>query len=334
VLYRHEEKLLTGDSFMDDYLTRILPDKLRLDYLYVRSRSLLTDIDIFFLTLVALLPRVRTTPLPEKVLFWGPLSTFINRYFSWFIADIFIALMAVGISGIIRRLSGPLDLGLERAFLIAIIIALFFSLSNLFLGMGNISWSQARPGNVIDLALSTALATLVVFLLNWFWPGGSLLPRGFMINIGIMCFMLFVAARYRERLFTGLASRWLTRRNSTNSFGLGERVLIVGAGECGQLAAWLLKKSKFSTPYSILGMVDDDPRKQGQTIDRYPVLGQTREIPDLVRENDIGLILFAINEVTPAERERILAICSATTAHLVIIPDLLEYFQSQLSRQS
>ena len=41
VIYRDEEKLLQGTGFMDDYLKTILPDKIRLDQLYVRnSRSL------------------------------------------------------------------------------------------------------------------------------------------------------------------------------------------------------------------------------------------------------------------------------------------------------
>jgi lipopolysaccharide/colanic/teichoic acid biosynthesis glycosyltransferase len=333
VVYRDEEKLLSGGNFMDDYLNKVLPDKLRLDYLYVRNRTLLTDLDILFLTLVALLPLIKKTPLPETKLFWGPLSSFISRYFSWFVVDNLVAFAAVAISGVIRRISGPLDLGWADSLLVAVAIAILFSLVNWLLGMGSISWSQARPAYALEIAFSTGVATGLVFLINWYWPTGWILPPGLVINIGILAFLFFVAVRYRERLFTGIASRWIYHRDRAHTLGVGERILIVGAGECGQLAAWLLLKSKFSTPYTILGMIDDDPRKQGQTIDSFRVLGQSRDIPHLVQTHDIGLILFAITKLSPEVRDRILDICRQTPAHLVIIPDLLDYFQKQLARQ-
>jgi len=333
VLYRNEEKLLKGEGFMDDYLTKVLPDKLRLDYLYVRSCNILSDLDVLLLTFLAILPRLTKNPMPEKMLFWGPLSTLFQRYFSWFLVDNLVAFVAVALSVVIRRISGPLDLGIGKAFLVAVSIGFGFSLVNTLLKLNRIAWSQAPPTYVIDLAFSTGLTTVLVFTVNWFFPAIIELPPGLVINIGTLAFLGFVAIRYRERLVTGLASRWVSYRDSSGTMAYGERVLIVGAGECGQLAAWLLLKSKFATPYNIVGLVDDDPRKQGQTIDKYPVLGQTLDIPLLVKNRDIGLILFAINKLSELEREKILAICRTTSARLVIIPDVLDYFQMQLANQ-
>jgi lipopolysaccharide/colanic/teichoic acid biosynthesis glycosyltransferase len=45
VLYRDEEQLLNAGRLLDDYLRVILPSKLRLDLLYVRHRTLLSDLD-------------------------------------------------------------------------------------------------------------------------------------------------------------------------------------------------------------------------------------------------------------------------------------------------
>lgn len=334
VLYRNEEKLLKGEGFMDDYLNKVLPDKLRLDYLYVYNCNLLSDLDVILLTFLAILPRLKNNPMPEKMLFWGPLSTLFQRYFSWFVVDILVAFIAVALSVVIRRISGPIDLGIGKAFLVSVSIGFGFSLVNALLRLNRIAWSQAPPTYVIDLAFSTGLTTALVFMVNWFFPDIMKLPPGLVINIGIMAFLGFVAIRYRARLLTGLASRWVSYRDSTGNMAFGERVLIIGAGECGQLAAWLLLKSKFSTPYSIVGLVDDDPRKQGQTINNYPVLGQIHDIPSLVVNREIGLILFAINKLTRSERENILAICKTTSARLVIIPDVLDYFQNQLINQN
>lgn len=65
ILYRGEEKMLSAGSLMEDYLRDVLPGKLRLDCLYLRQRTLLSDLDILFLTLVTLLPRLRKRSIPR-----------------------------------------------------------------------------------------------------------------------------------------------------------------------------------------------------------------------------------------------------------------------------
>ena len=50
ISYRDEEKRLSSDNLIGDYLNKIAPDKLRLDSLYVRHHTLLTDLDTIFWT--------------------------------------------------------------------------------------------------------------------------------------------------------------------------------------------------------------------------------------------------------------------------------------------
>jgi lipopolysaccharide/colanic/teichoic acid biosynthesis glycosyltransferase len=332
VLYRNEEQMLSASSIMDDYLLNILPDKLRLDVLYVRTRNFLSDLDILLWTFIAILiiPEKRT--VPETLLYAGPLSRFIRRYFSWFLIDCLVAFGSVGVVGIIWRSNGPLNLGLGVSIGIAITIALLFSVINSMLGLGRISWPTARSSHVFDLAFSSGIATLLLYLINGLWPSGMLFPSGMTLEIGIFTFLGFVIARYRQRLITGLISRVLQYRSTTST--LGERVLIIGAGECGQLAAWLIHKSNLSMAFSIVGMIDDDPLKQNRIIDGYPVLGTTREIPTLVKRRNIGLIMFAISKIESADRDRILAICRQASVRMLIIPDLIKVVQNYLLKQT
>jgi lipopolysaccharide/colanic/teichoic acid biosynthesis glycosyltransferase len=333
VIYRREEKMLSGEGFMEDYLKDVLPDKLRLDYLYLKNRNLLVDFDIILLTILGIIPLLNKYPFPENQLFWGPISTIIQRYFSWFIIDLLVSFFSVFLTAFIWRLGGPLDLGWSKAFILAASLAVFFSIVNTLLGLGKIYWQKASPAYALDLLFSTTLTTMVIYLINLFNPGGRLVSPELIIIIGVFAYLFFVAVRYRSRLITGFASRWVSYRDRSHKLAIGERTLIVGAGDCGQLAAWLLIRSKFDKPYTILGLVDDDPRKQGQTIDRYRVLGQSEDIPRLVDTLDIGLILFAITNLSLKERDLILDICRSTSAHLVIIPDLLDYFHNQLASQ-
>ena len=328
VLYRDEEKLLKAGNLMDNYLRKIMPDKQRLDLLYVRTRSFFSDMDVIFLTLISLFPSPRIPSFPEPALFSGILTTFIRRHISWFMVDALVVFIAAGLVGGLWRLSGPLDLGWGPSIAVATVMALLFSIINSVLGLGRVSWRKASIFLVFDLAVSTIGSILVLFLLNWFWPTGRLLPPGMVIEIGIIAFLGFLVTRYRRRLITGLATRWLQVRRQTNA--LGERVLIVGGGDCGQLASWLVQKSDLSRVFNVIGMVDDDPRLQDMTIDGYSVLGSTRDLASIVKRDDIGVILYAITEITTKEEERILSICRELPVRLVIIPDLIKSLQNSL----
>jgi len=329
VIYRDEEKSLRTQNVMDDYLRGILPDKLRLDQLYIRHRTFLTDLDVIFWTLVMLLPQIRRAAVAEKLLYTGPLYNFFRRFFSWFLIDSLVAFGAIALSGLIWRTSGPLNLGVGVAFGAAVGIALLFSAFNSVLGLGRVSWEHASPANALELAFSSGLVTLALTLVDQFWPPRPLVPLGMVWVSGLLAFLGFLVVRYRERLITGLASRWLQYRGQTTS-AFGERILIVGAGEHGQLTAWLLKKSSFFSMVSIVGMVDDNPRKQGVIMDGHPVLGSTRDIPAIVAKKDIGLILFAIYNIQPADQARIVKLCQQTPARLVVVPDLLRLLHDQL----
>jgi FlaA1/EpsC-like NDP-sugar epimerase len=109
--------------------------------------------------------------------------------------------------------------------------------------------------------------------------------------------------------------------------------LIVGAGECGLLAGWLLRNGDLSPAFSIVGMVDDNPRKEGLVIGGQRVFGLTSRIPELVQKLDIGVLLFAIENIQPEEGQRILDLCRQTSARLIVIPDLLALLREQLSQK-
>jgi lipopolysaccharide/colanic/teichoic acid biosynthesis glycosyltransferase len=53
--YRDEASLLQGDSVDEEYVTRLMPEKLKLDLEYVRTRSLLLDLKILWRTVTTLL---------------------------------------------------------------------------------------------------------------------------------------------------------------------------------------------------------------------------------------------------------------------------------------
>lgn len=321
IVYRSEEKLLSEADVLETYFKSILPSKLRLDMLYVRSRSILTDLDVLFWTAVALLPRMREKELRETNLFWGPLSQFVTRFLNWFLIDLLVAVAAVSMGGLLWRLGHPLNLGWQNAVWAAGLIALVFSLLNVVLGVNRITWSRAAAGDVLYLAVSTFFSTAILLLgKNWF-VAREVMPAGFIIISGMLAFMGFVLLRYRERLVTGAASRWIRLRQGAAT--TGERVLVVGAGDNGELALWMLHRPNMLNAFSIIGIVDDDPRKQGMSIDGVQVIGTTAELDGLVRSKEIDMIVFTICRMPEAERQALLNVCQHSAARVFVMPDLM-----------
>jgi FlaA1/EpsC-like NDP-sugar epimerase len=135
-------------------------------------------------------------------------------------------------------------------------------------------------------------------------------------------------ARYRMRLVTAIASRFISWRTAKGGFG--ERVLIVGAGEGGQVVNWLLRRGGLRQAFKVIGMVDDDPAKQGMRIDGCRVLGGTREISELVIKYDVGVVLFTITNLSDEDRSFLLKFCDLPNVRLIMVNDFLETFQNRL----
>jgi FlaA1/EpsC-like NDP-sugar epimerase len=215
---------------------------------------------------------------------------------------------------------------------LAFVMALLFGLSNTLLGLKTVEWSRAASEEVLRLFVSCALVTAVSMSLQAWLDPIPILPVPFMVMTGLMVLVGLIAVRYRLRLVTGLATRWIALRRGRSDYGNGERVLVVGAGAGSEFATWLLRRPDFRGLYTIKGIADDAPAKQGQKFDGVQVLGTTADIPGLVLRHDIGVIFYAISKISEADNRRILETCRRTGARLVLLPDMLETIHSQLRR--
>jgi lipopolysaccharide/colanic/teichoic acid biosynthesis glycosyltransferase len=328
IVYRNLESLLTRDNLMGDYFQQIVPSKHRLDRAYIKKRTLLTDLDVIFLTALALLPVLRDRAMPEYLLFWGPIARVTSRFGLWFMVDWLVALGCTWVAGLFWRALGPFHIGVGESFIISIAIAVLFSLTNQLLGLNNIAWSKAGVAEGTWVVVSGGIGTLVLVLLDRLVFGQHFFPTGMILVAGALAIGGFGIVRYRERLITSLASRWVGTRKDAAS--VGERVLIVGAGEMGDWAKWVFTHGDFAKAFSIVGMVDDDPRKIGMVVNGVKILGDSANIPALVKKLDIGVVVFAIHQIEPAERERIILLCQRHEIKLVLFPNLMELLRASM----
>ncbi|NSW52338.1 MAG: sugar transferase [Anaerolineae bacterium] len=320
VMYRDEEQMLNQDNLLHQYLSEILPDKLRMDMLYVNKKNVLFDIDVIFSTLLSLLPYWRKTPIRRWELYYGPLHRFARRYAMWFFIDTFLATFSLGATAAVYRVNAPLDVGWPISLLYAFIFVSCFGASNYAFQLYAIEWSRAPSRLAINLLFSAAAGMLGVNLIEFIFHS-SLKPLPVVVSLvaTMLTWFLSVAVRYRERLITTVASRWIKARNNANS--MAENVLIIGAGRNAYAVQWLFDQSEFHRWFRIAGFIDDEHTLQLLQVGLNKVLGTTENIPEVVEKYNIGLICFTIKNISSDNRQRILNICSQTGVRTVEMPD-------------
>jgi FlaA1/EpsC-like NDP-sugar epimerase len=140
----------------------------------------------------------------------------------------------------------------------------------------------------------------------------------------------FIAVRYRSRLISGLSWRWkaIWKREFPQK---NTRVLIIGAGEAGQALAWRMKHRFPTNDYQIVGLIDDDPKKQGMFVEGCKVLGTTADLVDTAARQQIDLIVVAIHNITGPDFRKILTSCESTQAVIKVLPDVFELVNARHS---
>ena len=335
VLYHDEEKLLSQDNLMVDYLKRILPDKIRLDRIYVRHHSFFSDLDVIFWTIAVVLPQLSKATIPERYLFAGPISRLIHRYVSWFLIDFLVSLVVAYLASLIWGSGLKTHFGTEYLSAIALSLAFFFSSFNSLMGLNRVLWSKATVDDGVRLIFSNVLMMLVLWTLNYFqsikhWFSLSPLPTSMIPFIVLVAGLGFLLVRYRLRLLSSTARRWVNWRQGTSD--IGERVLIIGLGEGNKIANYLLRQETFRTAFSVVGTVDNNnPAQHGMRVSGNWILGGIRDIPALIKRYDIGMIL-STNPHAEAENEQILEICQLSHTRLIFLDDLLSMTTQQVTR--
>ena len=334
ILYHDEEKLLSKANVMGDYLKDILPDKIRLDGLYVRHHSFFSDLDVIFWTIAIIIPRLSNTKIPEGYLFAGPISRLAHRYVNWFLVDFLVAMSVAYFAGLIWGI-GASNSGTDNLAVLALILALLFSGFNSFVGLNRVLWSQATLDDAMGLMVSNIFVTTLIWMLkrlnNFYgWLPFSPLPTDMIIVIGLVAGAGFFVARYRLRVLTAFAGRWLNWRQRASK--VGEQVLVVGLSEGTKIANYLFKQRTFRTAFSIVGVVDNDyPSQHGMRVTGFWMLGGINDIPDLIKRHDIGVVLSTLPHHNP-DNERILEFCQLSHTRLIFLDDLLSLVDRQVTR--
>jgi len=256
---------------------------------------------------------------------WGSSLRAIRRRIALLWLDALVVVLAFYMALLMRFDGSPpafyqRSLGRVLPLLLGVYLA-FNAAFGLYLQL----WRYAGARQVLPIALAGAGATLTVlgmdFVLRRPLPVTVVLMGGFFSTAG------FTVLRYHRQLLAGLHALRLREEPLTASGRPRMRVLIVGAGEAGQLLAWRLQNQREGRDYQLIGFVDDDPHKHGLRVHGLPVLGDRHAIPALVARHRVDLIVLAIYNISEADFQAILRICEETPAAVRVLPNLLDFLR-------
>jgi exopolysaccharide biosynthesis polyprenyl glycosylphosphotransferase len=125
-----------------------------------------------------------------------------------------------------------------------------------------------------------------------------------------------------------LAKRLLRTRLRKKGLGV-DRLLIVGVGEVGRTVMRHVVAQP-SLGYHVIGFVDDDPEKGSTDIGRFQALGNTTNIPRLVKEMAIDEVIITLPWMYHRKIVSIIAQCEREQVRVRIVPDMFQMTLSHL----
>jgi FlaA1/EpsC-like NDP-sugar epimerase len=103
--------------------------------------------------------------------------------------------------------------------------------------------------------------------------------------------------------------------------GMGQRVLIVGAGKAGESLVRELRRDPHAR-YNPIAFVDDRKRRIGHNIHGVRIVGTCDAIPEMVKQHAIELIFIAIPTANSVKMRRIVDFCQQTSLPYRTLPSL------------
>ena len=182
-------------------------------------------------------------------------------------------------------------------------------------------WRYVSTRDMWGIVRGVTAASLLVYLVFYFAPLNDLrVPRG----IAVLDFLLLLGFVATSRM---LARTLFERPAPGRLVARGREVIVVGAGDAGQLVLRELQKSRTMTP---IGLVDDDPRKRRMRLHGVRVLGTIDELQRILRDNDPDEVLIAIPSAPGEVRQRVVGIAQAAGVPVKTLPGLYELLEGDL----
>ena len=200
----------------------------------------------------------------------------------------------------------------------AVVAVVIFWISGLY----RMVWRYASYAELLRTILFSAFTSSlhILFITIIF----ERMPLSYYILGMMFQLILVVAPRFSFRFVLYLKHIWYSTDEITG------RVMIIGAGEAGQMILRDLKASDKINDKAVC-IIDDSSNKWGRYIDGIPVAGGRDDILASVKKYNVTKIYLAIPSASLKDKRDIIAICNETNCELKQLPGMYQLISGQVS---
>ena len=171
-------------------------------------------------------------------------------------------------------------------------------------------WRYASMPDLQRIVLAAGLGALLIPLVLVMLQLQMVVPRSVLIFYPIVLIFLMAGNRFAYRI-------WKEHRLYSPLLALGEPVLVVGAGDAGARLTAELARSR---QWRVVGLVDDDPAKQGRQLRNVGVLGPISSLPVWAKKYGVRKAIIALPSAAHGVRRRVAEICADTGLEALTVP--------------
>jgi FlaA1/EpsC-like NDP-sugar epimerase len=185
-------------------------------------------------------------------------------------------------------------------------------------GLHRVTWRFASSVDAVRLWFAVVAGSLTLApSLFYIWDGNF--PRSIFLIEGIVVYLIMGAARFSFRIVEDLQAGLGASRRT--------RVIVVGGGAAGNLVIRAML-TKGLVDYHPVAILDDDPLKQGTTLQGVPVVGPISDVTRQARRHGAEAIVMALPTASTSQFYRAVRECKRTGLPLKTTPDLAQILES------
>jgi FlaA1/EpsC-like NDP-sugar epimerase len=243
---------------------------------------------------------------------------------SWLSVSVFLfdacAVTAAWLAAYLIRFNAavPIDFwegALKALIWVLPIYAAMFRVFGLYRGM----WVFASLPDLLRIAKAVASSALITMVAAVMVQPVPIVPRSVLIVSPLLLFLAMGGSRAAYRafkefyLYGGLV-------------GQGRPVLVLGAGGAG---ASLARELSRSGEWRLVGLLDDDPGKQGREIYGYKIYGPIDELQRWAETLRCDCAIIAIPSASMEVHRRVVTTCVRAGVKALMLPSLVNLAQGQ-----
>lgn len=175
--------------------------------------------------------------------------------------------------------------------------------------------ARARIDELVRVLVAVSLATVLLTAMLTFYREFSY-SRLVLAIFAVVDVLLVSLSRW------GIAVALARVRRSGGNL---QHVLIVGAGELGREVAERLAAHR-EYGFRVVGLLDDDPGKQGRSLGELPVLGTTHDLERVVLEHAVDQVILALPLAAHHRTVQLIKRAGQLLVEIKVVPDLLQYY--------